>query len=293
MIETLRTLQQMNWGGDIMGSKLLEMLPTAMAAIAELFVGDKMGLYVTDLEKFIDVIEHNTTVPFAKKGLEFKKGGAADGVIQSKKPFAMELPASMYGIPLKVSCFPIFDDEEPGKVVGTYGLALTRDVAVEMRETVSNFRVGLNEVAQATDQTASAATQISTNYVSLRDDILKIGDLSREINSILDAIGAIASQTKMLGLNAAIEAARAGEAGRGFGVVAEEIRKLSDDSKRTADQIRTLTKTIENKIGTTISNANVALQASEEQAAATEEITARLEELASVSEVLENISKNL
>jgi methyl-accepting chemotaxis protein len=55
----------------------------------------------------------------------------------------------------------------------------------------------------------------------------------------------MADETQMSGLNAAIEAARAGDAGRGFGVVAEEIRKLSDQSKQTAEQIRQLTKTIE------------------------------------------------
>lgn len=55
----------------------------------------------------------------------------------------------------------------------------------------------------------------------------------------------MADETQMSGLNAAIEAARAGDAGRDFGVVAEEIRKLSDQSKQTAEQIRQLTKTIE------------------------------------------------
>jgi Methyl-accepting chemotaxis protein len=92
-----------------------------------------------------------------------------------------------------------------------------------------------------------------------------IGHLSGEINKVLDAITHIASQTKMLGLNAAIEAARAGEAGRGFGVVAVEIRKLSDNSKQTADLIRGLTQKIEETISRATEKAAVALDANRDR----------------------------
>lgn len=261
--------------------------------IADLFVEMPMGFYSTDLDKFLMVHEHNYEVPFAKAGVEVKKGGAMDKVIQTKKPFAMELPASFYGKALKISCFPVFDDDDPNVVIGTYGLALARENATAIKETVDSFRVGLGEVAQATEQTATAAGEISINNSELRDEILEIGKVSKEINQVLDAIGNIAAQTKMLGLNAAIEAARAGEAGRGFGVVAEEIRKLSDDSRSTAELIRNMTKAIESKIAGTIEKSTVALDVTQEQAAATQEITARLQELSSRAEVLEKIAAKL
>ena len=115
--------------------------------------------------------------------------------------------------------------------------------------------------------------------------------LSDDINTILEFIKQIAEETKMLGLNAAIEAARAGEAGRGFGVVAEEIRKLSDESKETVTKIHVLTGEIKTKIGETIKNSNVTLHSSQEQAAATEEITAQVEELNGVAEELDKIAQ--
>ena len=72
-----------------------------------------------------------------------------------------------------------------------------------------------------------------------------------DINKFVTSVGRIADQTNLLSLNAAIEAARAGAAGRGFGVVADEIRKLADQSRAAADDVVTLTGSVTSRVART------------------------------------------
>ncbi|BAU27334.1 methyl-accepting chemotaxis protein [Aneurinibacillus soli] len=94
--------------------------------------------------------------------------------------------------------------------------------------------------------------EISHKVNDTEKQIRELGESSEAIMGIISTIHQISEQTNLLALNAAIEAARAGEQGKSFAVVAQEIRKLAEQSGRSAAEIATLISNIHNKIGTAV-----------------------------------------
>ncbi|MFC0213104.1 methyl-accepting chemotaxis protein [Paenibacillus chartarius] len=126
------------------------------------------------------------------------------------------------------------------------------EIAESSERTSQDVQVGSATIRELTEQMNGILQSVSESSGLISN----LSRFSAEIATINTAISEIAGQTNLLSLNAAIEAARVGEQGRGFGVVASEIRKLADQSGRMAEQIHTIISQMTGMIATTASVMN-------------------------------------
>lgn len=249
-------------------------------------------LYMTDLHKVFEKQSSNKyDVPGITAGYELSGDDTPLTVIQSKK--VVELEREAFGSVIQESVYPLFDDENPNELVATMGVIIPKIIAGNLRNMSEGLENGVTSIAAAIEELAASASSIHTNQTQLNDEIKQITLLTEEINEISTFIKKIADETNMLGLNAAIEAARAGESGRGFSVVAEEIRKLSEKSKSTVPKIKQITDQIVKKVEETSSKSQVSLDLSQEQAAASEEMAASVQQITGMSSDLNQIAQKL
>ncbi len=191
---------------------------------------------------------------------------AVQGIIQSVIEKSQNIHAAMNSAVDRISDLNAnIEDVSATTEQLSAGMQQTAATMQEMSATSSEIEAAVENIAKKSQETSFAANDISIRALSLRNAARDSKDYAyniykkantelthaieqsksiEQIKVLSDTIMQITSQTNLLALNAAIEASRAGEAGLGFSVVADEIRKLAEDSKKAVAQIQGVTRDV-------------------------------------------------
>ncbi|MBU5428123.1 hypothetical protein KQI41_17150 [Tissierella pigra] len=208
--------------------------------------------------------------------------------MEEEKTISVIVPEEKFGVTFRSVSVPIRD--ENGEIIGAFGVGRSLEKQVKIGLLSENLSSSLQEISQAITQIfagVQGATLSNTNVLDIAKDAYEDAKGTDEIIRFINGVG---RQTNLLGLNATIEAARAGEYGRGFGIVAEEVRKLSTSSSESIQKIEVVLNRMKESINHILGNINETDILFQEQVAALEEMTANIEELNSTAMILEEMA---
>ena len=253
----------------------------------DLFNEDE-AVAITDFNKYLYVKQAKTyTLPF-KAGdplnQAMKKG------LTDKKMFKIDIPRGISKYDCVCHVYPLKENNE---VVGLLLISINLENRNRLVDIVNQFTTSISQITGAMKEVAYGVEDLAAMNTDLLEKTNAANDKTKDTHEIVSIIQQISSQTNLLGLNASIEAARAGEYGRGFSVVAEEIRKLSDTSKESIEKIAKIVSDISAGIKNIDSGLDIINGVSQHQSAAVEEITASLEQINAGMNSLAELSKRI
>ncbi|MDQ0206122.1 methyl-accepting chemotaxis protein [Alkalicoccobacillus murimartini] len=224
---------------------LVEGLVASMPFVKQLFKGD-VALSVYDHEKVLYWCDSDSLKIGQQPGDPLVEPHTNFKDIKNNDITFGSIPEELFGVEFDVVFIPI--KEDTGEIVAV----LTANFSHKNKKRLQEL---MNETAEISDnllsgiqQVAAHSQQLSATSDQLLKNAVKTVDQSGSVSQITNFIGDISRQTNLIGLNAAIEAARVGQAGAGFGVVATEVRKLSDETKKAANQIDENLSTVQKSV---------------------------------------------
>ncbi|WP_445323896.1 methyl-accepting chemotaxis protein [Pseudomonas sp. EL_65y_Pfl2_R95] len=157
------------------------------------------------------------------------------------------------------------------------------------QEVASSAAAAVGSANSVNDETISGRALLETQVGSIQrlaseidQSVLVINQLasdSASISQVLDVIKGVAEQTNLLALNAAIEAARAGEQGRGFAVVADEVRNLAKRTQQSTEEIEVMISKLQGGVGAAVKTMNVSHKMADDTVSESSKVQAALENI--------------
>lgn len=256
-----------------------------MVPYLRIFFDNEVNIAVTDLEKFIINVRKDgqsysgTAIP--------AKGGIRKAITEGENVISY-IPKELVGDAMKSYSVPI--KGKSGKVEGCVCIGKSLQKREELLELSKGLSTALEDISCiANEFSAKLQTVVAMNSETAK----KIDEAQKSVSStdkIFNFINQVSSQTDLLGINASIEATRAGAEGRGFKVIAQEIRKLSETSRESVDKIYTMLNAINKSVDDICATTDKTQEITETFSTAFAEIASSVEKLSANAKHLEKMA---
>lgn len=277
---------------SISGNKELLSHFQGVAPFLNAILEEDIGVFVYDRNLLL------AYYPSSKIDLGIKSGSPVNGgtlpdrcMKEGKRIVVMVSKEKAYcGVPYLSCATPIYSE---GEVIGCVITIQSLDtyykiseVATQLDNSSQDLSASMEEIAAQSQELADSVRVLDNFGKTFSQDIKKT-------DNIINLIKSIAEQTNLLGLNAAIEAGRVGDMGRGFGVVAGEIRKLAAESSRSVKEITESLRKIQVDIDELSQRVTRTENSTQEQAAVIEEVASSSVNLSNLANDLVAFSQNM
>jgi hypothetical protein len=248
------------------------------------FIQADIGVGICDKDKWLTYVPAHTLDLKIKVGDPVLSAGAAYLSMYKKERIVLEVDEKLYGVPYIAVSYPFLDAE--GQVVGA--LVTTenlehREMLVDMAREIQGF---LQNIQGSVQEIAAEAQELSATSQELKS-VTEDATVKVEATAgIIDTVKQIAKRTNLIGLNASIEAARVGEYGRGFNVVANEVRNLSQMTNSSTGEIGRIINLIKEAIISIDGATRMVSEVSQSQAEKLAGINVILEEFGRMADTL-------
>lgn len=240
---------------------------------------------ITDTHKFLAVLNgEKVKLTECMAGREIPPQDAIALAIKQNTVMDAIVPKEAFGFEFRSISIPIKDAS--GHIVGGLGIGFDLENSRKVYSIGENILNSAQQSVASTEELSASAEELSNLQSTLQKNMSSIGTKLDGITELLKVVNGISTTSKMLGLNASIEAARAGELGKGFSVVASEIRKMAENSTGSIKEINKTVTDIVEEMQQINNGIEHVVQIGEQQASATEEISASTQDLAGMAETM-------
>ncbi|SFM14008.1 methyl-accepting chemotaxis protein [Salibacterium qingdaonense] len=257
---------------------------TSIPYIKEILREDTM-ITVFDHEKYLYYAPSRELNFGHKPGDPLPEGYMNFKQVNAEGTTVVKVGAEEFGVPFDSISFPI---KENGQIVAGVNAAVSTKQKEEFSSIIESMDSISETLVSKVQHIAAHSEQLSATTEQISENTKAAVEHSSNITEVTSTIKGISDQTNLLGLNAAIEAARVGKEGAGFGVVANEVRKLSNDSKEATVRIEDTLNEIQQSISRMENDFQDIATSTQEEAKLVTDFMAEIEKL---NETSNNLKK--